>query len=75
MKVCIDLSFAEDGCGPYGHEIHLQEVCAAWKRPPEAEMTKDEFQQWQLVEHQLEDIKRENELEQMEFFRQMGSRS
>ena len=68
-----DWSFAEEACGPYGHEIHLQEICAAWKRPPETEMTKEQFQEWQLVEHQLEDIRRAKELEQMEFFRQIGS--
>ena len=74
-------TWLDDGCGPYGHEMHLREICAAaWKQPPQTEeMTKDEFDEWQQVERQLQQLRREKELKQMDFFRQMvtnqGNRS
>ena len=34
----------ETACGPYGHDIELAEICAAWNSPPISEMTKDEYQ-------------------------------
>ena len=38
---------AGDACGPYGHDIHFREVCAAWKRPPPvAEMSRAQYEEW-----------------------------
>ncbi len=36
----------DEACGPYGHDIHLREVCAAWKRPPVTEMSREEYDAW-----------------------------
>jgi hypothetical protein len=40
------MGVADEACGPYGHDIHLREVCAAWKRPPVTEMSRDEYDAW-----------------------------
>ena len=42
-----------EACGPYGHDIHLREICAAWKRPPITEMTREEYESWLRVEKQV----------------------
>lgn len=46
-----------NGCDPYGHDIHLAEICAAWNSPPVQEMTREEYQAWIEVEKQLKNIK------------------
>lgn len=72
-KATISLPFLEnDACGPYGHDIHLQEICAAWKRPPVTEMSVQEYGQWLKVEEQLRELKRQKDLEQMRKFREMA---
>jgi hypothetical protein len=45
--------FSGEACGPYGHDIHLREICAAWKRPPVTEMTRQEYESWLRVEQQV----------------------
>jgi len=71
-KARINLPFLEnEACGPYGHDIHLQEICAAWKRPPVTEMTVQEYGQWMKVEKQLHWLKKQKDLEQMRKFREM----
>jgi hypothetical protein len=35
---------AGSACGPYGHDIHLAEICAAWNSPPIKEMTREEYE-------------------------------
>lgn len=71
-KARINLPFVEnEACGPYGHDIHLREICAAWKRPPITEMTREEYESWLRVEQQVEELKRQKELEEMRQFRQM----
>ena len=62
----------DDACGPYGHDIQLQEICAAWKRPPVTEMSVQEYGQWMKVEQQLRELKKQKDLEQMRKFREMG---
>ncbi len=53
-KIACELFLSQgEACGPYGHDIHLREVCAAWKRPPIAEMTRKEYQEWMKVEQQV----------------------
>ena len=47
------LFFSGEACGPYGHDIHLREICAAWKRPPVTEMTRQEYESWLRVEQQV----------------------
>ena len=42
-----------EACGPYGHDIHLREICAAWKRPPITEMTREEYESWLRVEKEV----------------------
>ena len=37
---------SDEACGPYGHDIHLREICAAWKRPPVTEMSREEYDAW-----------------------------
>jgi len=67
------LPFIEsEACGPYGHDIHLREICAAWKRPPVTEMTRQEYESWLRVEQQVAELKRNLELEEMRKFRQMS---
>ena len=61
----------DDACGPYGHDIHLQEICAAWKRPPVTEMSVQEHREWIKVEQQLLDLKKQKDLEQMQKFREL----
>ena len=46
-------TFLGEACGPYGHDIHLREICAAWKRPPVTEMTRQEYESWLRVEQQV----------------------
>ena len=67
----ITLLYTDDACGPYGHDIHLQEICAAWKRPPVTEMSVQEYGQWMKVEQQLRELKKQKDLEQMRKFREM----
>ena len=62
----------DDACGPYGHDIHLQEICAAWKRPPVTEMSVKEYEQWMRIEQQLRELKKQKDLEQMRLFRKMA---
>ena len=62
----------DDACGPYGHDIHLQEICAAWKRPPVTEMSVKEYEQWMNIERQLTELKKQKDLEQMKLFRRMA---
>lgn len=38
--------FSDEACGPYGHDIQLREICAAWKRPPVTEMSREEYDEW-----------------------------
>jgi len=72
-KARINLPFIEsEACGPYGHDIHLREICAAWKRPPVTEMTRQEYESWLRVEQQVAELKRNLELEEMRKFRQMS---
>jgi len=72
-KARINLPFIEsEACGPYGHDIHLREICAAWKRPPVTEMTRQEYESWLRVEQQVAELKRTLELEEMRKFRQMS---
>jgi len=72
-KARINLPFIEsEACGPYGHDIHLREICAAWKRPPVTEMTREEYESWLRVEQQVAELKRNLELEEMRKFRQMS---
>ena len=47
------IHFSGEACGPYGHDIHLREICAAWKRPPVTEMTRQEYESWLRVEQQV----------------------
>ena len=65
----------DDECGPYGHDIHLQEICAAWKRPPVTEMSVQEYGEWMKVEEQLRELKKQKDLEQMKKFRGMGNKN
>ena len=65
----------DDECGPYGHDIHLQEICAAWKRPPVTEMSVQEYGEWMKVEEQLRELRKQKDLEQMEKFRRMGNKN
>lgn len=65
----------DDECGPYGHDIHLQEICAAWKRPPVTEMSVQEYGEWMKVEKQLQELRKQKDLEQMEKFRGMVSKT
>ena len=65
------LLYTDDACGPYGHDIHLQEICAAWKRPPVTEMSVQEYGQWMKVEQQLRELKKQKDLEQMRKLREM----
>lgn len=68
--------FPDEACGPYGHDINLQEICAAWRKPPEtAEMTKDEFDTWQRVEEEVRLIKRRKEEEEIRKFQSRGFKS
>jgi len=72
-KARINLPFFEnEACGPYGHDIHLREICAAWKQPPVAEMTREEYESWKRVEKEVAELKRKLELEEMHKFRQMS---
>jgi hypothetical protein len=72
-KARINLPYVEnEACGPYGHDIHLREICAAWKRPPVTEMTREEYESWLRVEKQVAELKRQKELEEMRKFRQMA---
>lgn len=64
------MSHLDEACGPYGHDIHFREICAAWKRPPVTEMTKSEFKQWKQIEKQAKDIKRNKEIKDIRLFRQ-----
>ena len=43
----------DEPCGPYGHDIHLREICAAWKQPPVTEMTREEYESWLRVEKEV----------------------
>lgn len=72
-KALINLPFIEsEACGPYGHDIHLREICAAWKRPPITEMTREEYESWLRVEKEVAALKRNLQLEEMRQFRQMS---
>ena len=66
--------FPDEACGPYGHDIHFREICAAWKRPPVTEMTSEEFKAWERVERQLGQLKDAKEREEIHKFRQAGQR-
>jgi hypothetical protein len=44
MEKYICLMCAGSACGPYGHDIHLAEICAAWNSPPIKEMTREEYE-------------------------------
>lgn len=35
-------------CGPYGHDIQLAEICAAWNLPNLQEMTKEEYKVYKV---------------------------
>lgn len=61
-KAQIDLPYVEsEACGPYGHDIHFREICAAWKQPPITEMSRLEYAEWKSVERQVVDLKRAQE--------------
>ena len=65
-----------EACGPYGHDINLREVCAAWRRPPDtAEMTKADFDNWQKIEAEIEAIKARKEREEILRFKSFGLRN
>lgn len=69
-KAVISLPFVEsDACGPYGHDIHFREICAAWKRPPVTGMTRAQYEEWIEVENQLEQLRRRREREDIHRFR------
>ena len=53
FKFKISRNFSDEACGPYGHDIHLREICAAWKQPPVAEMTREEYESWKRVEKEV----------------------
>lgn len=60
----------DEACGPYGHDIHFREICAAWRRaPPITEMSSADFSAWQLVEEELKRLKRNKELEDLRNFK------
>ena len=40
------VSVVGDACGPYGHDINFREICAAWRRPPVAGMTRAQYEEW-----------------------------
>ena len=52
----LNFFFSGEACGPYGHDIHLREICAAWKRPPVTEMTRQEYESWLRVEQQVHTV-------------------
>eukprot|EP00094_Tigriopus_californicus_P006743 TCALIF_06494-PA protein Name:"Protein of unknown function" AED:0.14 eAED:0.14 QI:250/0.66/1/1/1/1/4/54/290 len=58
-----------EACGPYGHDIHFREICAAWKQPPITEMSRHEFTEWKSVERQIVDLRRAQEEFQYRRFR------
>ncbi|XP_059097029.1 protein vein-like [Tigriopus californicus] len=69
-KAQIDLPYVEsEACGPYGHDIHFREICAAWKQPPITEMSRHEFTEWKSVERQIVDLRRAQEEFQYRRFR------
>ena len=61
---------SDEACGPYGHDIHFQEICAAWKKaPPVTEMSSADFAAWKTVEQELKDLKRRKEEADLRAFR------
>jgi len=60
-KATLHPALAESGaCGPYGHDIQLAEICAAWNSPNLQEMTKEEYKDWMVVEEKVKSLKTTN---------------